>query len=76
MEGIRVTVEEKGPSVQKQYPYYGIGENGTLVLFDRPLGGIVIKKGTGWLGDGKLYASNWDESGFEIFHGKITIEVE
>ena len=72
MDGIKVTVVEKGAVNKEKYPIYMKcfkGENkGTIVCFVKDDVGFAF--GKPWVG------TIWDKSMFAPFHGTITIEVE
>ena len=58
------------------YPLLKFLDDGTVVLFREPKCGTVIKEGEGTkysycLG---MYSCNWDETKFEIFNSKLTLE--
>lgn len=68
---IKVTEDEKGI---QSYPYLGIGNDKTIVLFHSTGKGTVVGE-NGFYPLGR-YSETWIEENFTLYNGKITLENE
>jgi hypothetical protein len=64
---MKVTVKEK--SIDKEYPWIGISNQGNIILFTKSGTGISLSSA---YADGS-YTEGWQENLFKPFHGEITL---
>lgn len=80
---MKVTVYRKPKSEGREYPWIGISKIESIVLFIRPLKGVLLKKHDpdnpnckkilqSYLEVGE-YSEVWSEADFETFHGEIVL---
>jgi len=78
---IKINSSDTTRSGKTQYPLLKIDNEGLIILFTKEESGVVIRKETKpqpdtyqrYVGE---FSDSWNESLFEIFTGKITLENE
>ena len=68
----KITVNEQDEGVDRRYPYIGINDSGTMVLFIMECTGITLEKNDMFRAG--YYSIGWVESIFKPFKGTVTIE--
>jgi hypothetical protein len=70
--GIKVVEKQQDTSEEDKYPYIGIGEQGSIVLFQKQDTGTVLVKNDVY--EVGYFMMNWDEGSFTKYKGSITLE--
>lgn len=72
---LSVRVEET-QTAGTRFPKLMVSDQDTLVLFERPHVGTVIRPGVGQAHKGHIHVTDFDMGHFSDFHGEVTLKNE